>query len=126
MEVSFKDISYKILEKRGNGKKEEKEPPQKKEAVEEEEDGKRDQPSSANDTEWKKILSSISGTFYPGTINAILGPSGAGKTTLLDCLSLRTSTTSKSLSTGIQLHNSLVHSLITQEHRNDSLFYVVV
>eukprot|EP01028_Stygiella_incarcerata_P005932 TRINITY_DN24453_c0_g1_i1.p1 TRINITY_DN24453_c0_g1~~TRINITY_DN24453_c0_g1_i1.p1 ORF type:complete len:476 (-),score=108.25 TRINITY_DN24453_c0_g1_i1:761-2188(-) len=89
MEVSFRDISFKIVEKKGKGGR-----------IEEKRQEELDQSSSVNEPEWKTILSPISGTFYPGTINAILGPSGAGKTTLLDCLSLRTSTTSKSLSTG--------------------------
>eukprot|EP00471_Norrisiella_sphaerica_P002764 CAMPEP_0184493492 /NCGR_PEP_ID=MMETSP0113_2-20130426/26131_1 /TAXON_ID=91329 /ORGANISM="Norrisiella sphaerica, Strain BC52" /LENGTH=217 /DNA_ID=CAMNT_0026878757 /DNA_START=29 /DNA_END=678 /DNA_ORIENTATION=+ len=34
----------------------------------------------------KTILSNLSGTFIPGSLNAIMGPSGGGKTTLLDCL----------------------------------------
>ena len=32
------------------------------------------------------IINSLSATFYPGTITAIMGPSGAGKTTLINAL----------------------------------------
>lgn len=34
----------------------------------------------------KKILSNVTGTFSPGRITAIMGPSGAGKTTFLNAL----------------------------------------
>lgn len=40
-------------------------------------------------TEWKTILSDITGTFNPGTITAIMGSSGAGKTSLLNVLANR-------------------------------------
>ena len=35
------------------------------------------------------ILHSISGTFLPGKMSALMGPSGSGKTSLLDCLAGR-------------------------------------
>lgn len=41
--------------------------------------------------EYKRILDNVSGTFKPGVINAIMGPSGSGKSSLLNYLSGRLS-----------------------------------
>lgn len=42
----------------------------------------------------KVLLSAVSGEFYAGHVNAIMGPSGAGKTTIMNVLSARAKHTS--------------------------------
>ncbi|KAI9351338.1 P-loop containing nucleoside triphosphate hydrolase protein, partial [Obelidium mucronatum] len=63
---------------------------------------------SAPPQETKKILKSISATFPPGQLTAILGSSGAGKSTLLHLLHARSSDLPSHItaeSNGIMLHN---------------------
>lgn len=57
----------------------------------------------------KEILKSVSGSFQPKTLTAIMGPSGSGKTSLLKVLTGRISDSSKlSLSGEIQLDHKVV------------------
>lgn len=46
-------------------------------------------PKNKADGKYLKILHSISGSFVPGRMSAIMGPSGSGKSTLLDVLAGR-------------------------------------
>jgi len=56
----------------------------------------------------KEILKSISGSFAPKSLNAIMGPSGSGKTSLLKVLTGRAGLASLDLSGEIQLDNKVV------------------
>lgn len=56
----------------------------------------------------KKIITQISGTFLPGRLVALLGPSGAGKTTLLNVLAGRVQHTSGELRFNGEVVNSAV------------------
>ena len=71
------DLSYFVP---GGAAKKKKEKNEKKK--------KETQYQAANDSELR-LLDSVTASFEPGTLTALMGPSGAGKTTLLDVLAFR-------------------------------------